>query len=241
MGYVRIEVEGYYIEKFINMCSERKIRIWNLKKEKGIKLYLNIGIRDFKRLKEICRKTKCKVKIKKKLGIPFILHRYKKRKIFVILLIIVSAAILVSSNYIWNIEINIEENKTIENFDSDLSKLGIKRGASKKDIDTNKIITEIRLKRNDISWLGIDIKGTNVIVNAVKADEKPAVIDNSDFCNIVATKGGIITKIIARNGTAVVKVGDTVEKGDLLIGGYIEGKYTGKRLLHSLRRSRSQN
>ena len=42
MGYVRIEVEGYYIERFINICTNRKILIWNLKREKGVKLYLNI-------------------------------------------------------------------------------------------------------------------------------------------------------------------------------------------------------
>ena len=33
IGYVRIEVEGYYIEKFINECRNNKIHIWNIKKE----------------------------------------------------------------------------------------------------------------------------------------------------------------------------------------------------------------
>ena len=45
LGYVRIEVEGYYIERFINICKTKKILIWNLKREKGVKLYLNIGIK----------------------------------------------------------------------------------------------------------------------------------------------------------------------------------------------------
>ena len=40
-GYVRIEVEGYYIERFINICTNNKILIWNLKREKGVKLYLS--------------------------------------------------------------------------------------------------------------------------------------------------------------------------------------------------------
>ena len=60
-GYVRIEVEGYYIERFINICQNKKILIWNLKRQKGVKLYLNIGIKDFKKLKAIARKTKCKI------------------------------------------------------------------------------------------------------------------------------------------------------------------------------------
>ena len=104
----------------------------------------------------------------------------------------------------------------------------------KNKIDTGKIINEIRLKRSDISWMGLDIKGTNAVVRIIKADEKPKLIDESDYCNIIAAKSGVITKIIAQNGTALVNVGDKVYKGDTLIAGYMEGKYTDKRYVHSL-------
>lgn len=234
LGYVRIEVEGYYIERFINICQNKKILIWNLKREKGVQLFFNIGISDFKKLKEISRKTNCKIKIKRKKGIPFILHRYKKRKIFAIFLIIIAFLVYTSSKYVWNIDIKVEENSKIENVKEDLESLGLKRGILKSKIDTDKIINELRLKRNDISWIGIDLKGTNAIVKIVKVHEKPELINNSDYCNIVAAKDGIITEIVAQNGTALVKPGDEVHKGDVLIAGYMEGKYTDKRYVHSL-------
>ena len=233
-GYVRVEVEGYYIERFINICQNKKILIWNLKRQKGVKLYLNIGIKDFKKLKAIARKTNCKIKIKKKKGIPFIMHKYKKRKIFAIFLILIAFAIYTSSKYVWNIEVQVEDNLKIEKIEEDLADLGLRKGMLKSKIETDKLINELRLKRNDISWIGIDLKGTNVIVKAVKADEKPDLLDNSDYCNIVASKSGVITNIIAQNGTAVVNVGDEVHKGDILIAGYMEGKYTNKRYVHSL-------
>ena len=53
LGYVRITVEGYYIERFINICTTNKILIRNLKREKGVKLHLNIGIQDFYRAIEV--------------------------------------------------------------------------------------------------------------------------------------------------------------------------------------------
>ena len=233
-GYVRVEVEGYYIERFINICQNKKILIWKLKREKGVKLNLNIGIKDFKKLKTIARKTNCKIKINKKKGIPFILHRYKKRKIFAIFLVIIAIAIYTSSKYVWNIEVQVEDNLQIEQIEEDLANLGLKKGVLKSKIETEKLINELRLKRNDISWIGIDLKGTNVIVKAVKSDEKPELIDDSEYCNIVASKFGTITKIIAQNGTAVVKIGEQVNKGDVLIAGYMEGKYTEKRYVHSL-------
>ena len=233
-GYVRVEVEGYYIERFINICQNRNILIWNLKREKGVKLYLNIGVRDFKKIKQISRKTNCKIKIKNKKGIPFIVHKYKKRKIFLIFLIIIIILIYSSSKYIWNIQVNVEDNLPVENIENDLYILGLKKGTLKSKIETDKIINEIRLKRNDISWMGIDIKGTNAIIKIVKADEKPKLVDDKDYCNIVAAKSGEIVKIIAQNGTALVKEGNQVKLGDVLIAGYMEGKYTDKRYVHSL-------
>ena len=79
IGYIRISVEGYYIERFINICRNNKIVIWNLKRDKNVKLELNIGIKDLKRLRRIVRQTKCKMKIIRKSGLPFLFNRYKKR------------------------------------------------------------------------------------------------------------------------------------------------------------------
>ena len=77
------------------------------------------------------------------------------------------------------------------------------------------------------------MKGTNAIVKVVKAESKPKIIDDEDYCNIVSDKRGIITKISAQNGTLAVKVGDTVDVGTVLINGWMEGKYTGIRYVHA--------
>ena len=57
-GFVNIHVEGYYIERFINMCRMQKIYLWNIEKKNDIYLNVNIGIEDFKKIKKIARKTK---------------------------------------------------------------------------------------------------------------------------------------------------------------------------------------
>lgn len=44
---------------------------------------------------------------------------------------------------------------------------------------------------------------------------------------------GIIVKVNALNGTPLVKEGDTVKQGSILVGGWLEGKYTGMRYVHA--------
>ena len=232
-GYVRIVVEGYYIERFINICRNRNYMMWNIKKSNDVQLALNVEIKNFKEICKIAKKTQCKVKIKAKRGLPFLLNKYKKRKLFALFLIVIVAIIFFSSHFVWNIEIIEENGLEIENIMEDIQEAGLTIGKSKKDIDTKEIINKVRLERDDIAWMGIELKGTNAIVRLVKADEKPEIVDEDEYCNIVSDKNGVITKINAQDGTPNVKVGDTVSVGDVLINGWMEGKYTGIRYVHA--------
>ncbi len=233
LGYVNIEVEGYFIERFINICNSKKIFLWNMKRKHSTIIRLNIGIRDFKRIKEVAKKTKCRVKIQKKRGIPFILHKYKKRKIFAIFFILLIIAVIALSNFIWNIEVTGNNKISTEEIIKDLADDNFKIGTSKTNLNTKNIIDKIRLKRSDLAWMGIEIKGTNAVVKIVEADLKPDIIKEEEYCNIVATKDAMIVKINAQNGTAVVKEGDIVTKGTVLIQGWLEGQFTGIRYVHA--------
>ena len=233
LGYLKLSVEGYYIERFINICKNNKITIWNLKRNKEIELYLNVRISEFKKICEIAKKTKCKIKIKNKKGIPFLLHKYKKRKIFLILLILITCFIGFSSNFVWNVEIKEENGQKLGNIEKDIENAGLKTGILKSKVKTKEIINNIRLQRKDVAWIGIELKGTNAIVKLVKADEKPEIIDENEYCSIISNKSGIITKISAQTGTANVKVGDIVKENDVLINGWMEGKFTGIRYVHA--------
>ncbi len=232
-GYVNIKVEGFFVERFINMCLAQDIFLWNIKYENNVLVKLKISVADFKKIKKIAKKTKSKVKIETKVGLPFFLYHYRKRKIFLILACIVFLLIFILTRFVWNIEITGTKNISVEELRAVLKEEGIKEGILKNSIETEEVINTIRLKREDIAWIGIKIKGTNVIVEVVEAKEKPEVIDETKICNIVAKKSATISKIIVQNGTARVSVGDAVNAGDLLVEGVMEGQYTGSRQVNA--------
>ena len=195
-------------------------------------MYAKVGLADYKKLRQIAKKTKSKVKIQSRKGLPFILHKYRKRKIFLALFMVIIIGIIISSNYIWNIEVVGNVNISTREIIQSLEASGLTIGTSKNDIDTDTIINKIRLSRDDVAWIGITVKGTNAIVKVKEADKAPNILDENKYCNIIADKTGMITKINVQNGMATVKVGDIVEKGMTLVNGYLEGKYTGTRYVH---------
>lgn len=232
-GYVTIRVEGFFIERFINICISKKILLHNIQREKSTLLYANISINNYRRIKEVAKKTKTTVKITNKVGLPFVVHKYRKRKIFGAFFLIILVGIIVLSNYIWNIDIEGNINIKEEEILRLLEENGLYIGIAKDNIDTKSIINKIRLSRKDIGWIGINIEGTNAIIKVKEADIAPELIDKDEYCNIVSDKEGIITQINVQNGTAVVKEGDIIKKGDLLVEGTMQGTYSDKRYVHS--------
>ena len=232
-GYLNIEIEGYYIERFINTCISKNIFLWGIKRSRATILQANIGAEDFKEGIKIAKKHGCRVKIKSKNGFPFIRKKYKKRKIFMTSCLIVLFSIYILSKFVWNIEITGCSKISQEEIMEYLKEDGLKIGVLKNKVNTEEIINKIRYQREDVAWVGIDLDGTNAKVEIVEAESKPEIIDENDYCNIIANKDGIVEKISAQNGTPMVKVGDEVKKGDVIIAGWLEGKYTGKNYVNA--------
>ena len=233
-GYIRITVEGYFIERFINICTQKNILLWNTKTVGTTIMKTNISISDFRKLHVIAKKTKCRIKIKEKKGLPFFFERYKKRKILAILLVILIATMIIISNFVWNIQIECDGEINKDEIQAILEKNGLKIGALKEELDTSKIARSIRYEREDIAWVGVSFKGTNAIVELIKAEQKPEIIQENEYCSIISDKEGIITKINVQNGTAAVKVGDLIKNGTTLVNGWLQGKYTGIRYVHAI-------
>lgn len=233
LGYVNIVVEGFFIERFINTCISKKIFFWKTNRMKSTVFSANIGVRNYKEVVKIAKKCQCRIRITNKKGIPFLLNKYRKRKIFVVTLGIIILGIITIFNFIWNIEIKgVDEIKQREIMEF-IQNEGIDIGKYKNNIDLQSLINKIRIQRDDIAWVGMEIKGTNLIVDVVEADKKPEIINEDECCNVVADKDGIIVKVKAQNGTPAVEEGTTVKKGDILIQGWLEGKHTENRYVHA--------
>ena len=80
-GYVKIRVEGYSPERFLNICNANGILLWGV--EKDDKYYIMyMAAKDFKCIRPFVRKTGTKIILLEKHVLPFFLFRFRKRKMF---------------------------------------------------------------------------------------------------------------------------------------------------------------
>ena len=204
-GYVNISVWGFFVERFLNLALKDDIKLWNLKRDVDLEVKASVSIFDYKKLVKIAKKTGCKISIVKKVGIPFLLLKYKKRKAFAIFSIMIAIFIYLYGLHVWNIEIVGDFTFPIEDIKSELIMENVRIGALKNALDVPRIKNNIYMRRHDIAWIGISFKGTKAIVEIVEANLKK--IDEFDKvpCNIICTKDGVVQKINVLEGTAIVE------------------------------------
>lgn len=219
-GILCIHIQGIAPERFVNLCCNKKIFIWDLKKvNDGYQFH--ILAKNYKKLKPIARKTKIVPKIIKKTGLVFILHRYKKRTGFFAGFILCMCLVYIFSLFIWDISILGGSKYTSQAMVKFLNGNDVYTGVKKEKVDCQEIEETIRLTYKDIGWVSAEIRGTRLIIKLTETNMPAPAKIAIDPSHMVATKDAIIKTIITRSGTPMVQEGDVVKKGDVLVSGII--------------------
>ncbi len=204
------------------MCGKRNILIWDLKAvEDGYFFY--ISIEAYKSLRPIIKKTRTKVVIVEKHGMPFQLFRYRGRKMFVLGILFFFGIMFYTSGFIWNIEINgnsyLSENTVLEF----LNEKNADFGAKIANINCEQLEEDLRTAYPEVLWTSVKIYGTKLTVDMRESllPEQSYLPKEEEICDIVAAKDGIITYMITRQGTPVAGIGTEVKQGDCLVSGEI--------------------
>ena len=218
-GYLKVCFYGEFPEKVLNFCADKGISFWGAKSvDKGITVF--ISIKDFYSLPAAIKGSKIRVHIEKKYGFPFIFSRYKKRWGLFVGVIIFVAFLEVMSSFIWIIDINGNDKVKNEEIIVALREMGIYEGVQKDKISAKNDSQRLLLKMDKLAWASLNIEGSRLTVNVTETQKKED--KNNRPCNLKAEFDGVIKKIDLKSGNSVVKVGDTVKKGDVLVSGIIE-------------------
>lgn len=233
-GYVIIRVEGLTLERLLNLAAKYDIYLWDIKRHSHIVLEMKSTTKGFKELRNIVKKVGCRVEIKEKKGFPFLLLKLKERKMLTIGFLLFCIAIFLLSSTVWKIEIQGNEQTPREEIISFLKANNISIGKLKYRLDKEIIKEKLVYEYDYFSFVSVNMKGTKLTIDVKEEDLPPEKVDKSYPCHIVAKKKGIIMKVVARKGKAIVEKGEVVTPGEILITGAITKEFpAGFLLVHA--------
>lgn len=215
-GTVTFKVSGPMPEKFINLCMLEKKNIVSISKRDN-DFIVCMGLKDFFCIRPLVRKSKNRIQVIGYWGLPFITRRIKKRKMLVIggALFLIVINILIS--YIWFIDVVGMKDVPVRKIKDCVYQYGLKPGVLKEEVNAKFIENQILLSIPEVAWVSINFTGTRAVVEIVEKTV-PKEVDKAPG-DIIASKDGIIIEVIALAGQSMVKKGDTVKKGDILVKG----------------------
>ena len=221
-GYVVLLLIGKEPERFLNLCSANGIVIWELlHRDDGYQM--RMSVRDYFRLRPLCRKTRSRVKILQKRGMPFFFQKSRKRKAFFLGICLFAGILYFLSCFVWNIHVDGNYTNSTYSILEFLDTIGIWHGILKRQVNCGEIAAAIREEFSNVTWVSAKLQGTRLILELKEnvdgyREEKEA---DPSPCDLIASGEGEIVSIFTRSGVPMVKAGDTCQKGDVLVSGCI--------------------
>ena len=220
-GFLELSVSGDQLERFLNLCHARAVSLERIRYLSEKKITTRISINDFRKLLPIHRKTRVRIHILKKIGLPFLLLRIQKRKCFTAGFLLCVVLLLWLSGHIWNIHIDGNVKNSTPQLLEFLDQQGITHGIRKNQVNCTRIADLLRKNYPDITFVSARVQGTRLLLTIQEENLTEDIQQTNSPCNLISDLDGKIVNMVIRNGTPLVKTGDICKQGDILVSGEV--------------------
>ena len=171
-------------------------------------------------------------------GIPAILRRYKRRPGLLCGALIFFTLLRLSTLFVWDVSVSGNDKIGDAEITALLKDYGFGIGSYIPGVDFHELCNACLIGRDDIAWIAVNLSGTTaevVVIESIVPDRSNE--NNGSPANMVAARDGYVVRTEVRAGQPEVKVGQTVKKGQLLIGGVWETGRTDERKVYKFIRA----
>lgn len=216
-GMVTAQISGVDIAEFINKCTKEGIFLTKSIPEQD-SFIVSVRSHEAKKLMRVVRGNKGRIKILKKEGWIFSWLKIRRKQGLFWGLVLIAGLLYLALGHIWSYDISGNVRYSNDEVIALVQKYGLNQGVSKKNLRLEDTAQEILKDYNgDIAWIWLGTHGTVLEVRIKEMDRTNTDYDKA--ADIIAADDAVVTDILPLSGEAVVKAGDAVSKGDILIKG----------------------
>ena len=221
-GYVRIHIKSISPEHFLERCRIRGIFLWELVCLKKGEYQCCLSLKDVYRLKDCARGTGVRLHICVRRGLPFFLHRNRKRWYAAAGFLSFFLLLYLMSLFVWDIHFQGNHHYTTDTLVRYLYTQDIRYGMKKKNVDCEALEAGMRESFPQITWVSARVSGTRLVIQ-IKENKiiQDKMTEKEEVCDLVSNVNGTITYIMVRQGIPKVKKGEEIEPGQILVSGRV--------------------
>jgi len=217
---VVLTVEGLMLERLIDRAVLEGARFSKVRRTGRRQLTIETDSRGAAAIKALAERYRLDCKIISLGGISAGMAWLKRRATVAAAFITAAALCALFFSHIWTIEIDLIRGDSLPpGTESVLADSGILKGAYAGAADT--ALAAVRLMALEgCAHASVTRRGVRVVVEIACEEPQPELYSIESSGDLVAVRDGIVASVNVKSGTAMVKPGDTVRKGQVLIAGY---------------------
>ena len=232
-GWCELRVRGALPAAFLNRCARCGVELLCAEAEDPVTLLVRIRSRDRKRAERLAARCQCTATLSAVGGAGVFGRRLLRRSAAVLGLLLALALLCASRCFLWEITVTGNETVPTGRVLDALADCGVDLGCFWPGLTSDNLRSELLVRLPELAWATVNVYGSRAEVLVRERVPKPAIWRARDPTDLTAKHAGFVTKVLALNGTALVRPGSAVDAGEVLIAGYADSAFGGRRTLHA--------
>mgnify|MGYP000846466765 CR=1 FL=1 len=216
-GMVELRLPPQCSGELLRQFSEAGVALYGVRRQKD-GLYLWIMLDDFGVSQHLLRQCRCPFHVQRRRGIPFAISRLKRRRGLWLGGILCFAMVYLLLSFLWGYEVSGNVLYSDAHMIALVQEYGLLPGARSDKFDYEAIQKQIVLEHPEFTWILLRPSGTTLTIQV--KERLPDVTQQPVEGSIVAKADGRITELLVFRGTPLVKRGQWVQEGQVIIGGW---------------------
>ncbi len=223
-GMLELEIIGSEPERFLNLVLSRELEISGVRWDGQGRLFLWLSLPDVYRLRELCRLSHCRFKIRHRVGLPFVLAFLRRRPVLPIAVLLCLPLLCWLSSLVLYLEVESPYPLTAQQ-EQYLLQLAAEAGvcphASRWGMDLEQAEEYLRAQEPTLIFAEIEEHGSRLVISVVYRIDVTDPDQQKLPGDVIATADGVIRQILVQRGRPLVQPGSVVRQGDVLISGQV--------------------
>lgn len=217
VGYAEVCAEGMEGERFLSLCRKADVDLWRIRRTASGVLEFRAYEYALPLLEKPAAQCGIALRIDRKGLLPWI-RRYRFRPGLFVGAVLYLFLIWFLSLFIWSVEIPGTDSVRSAQIRQDLLLAGFGPGSFSPAVDYKGLRYQLSLADPEIAFVSVNKTGCRAVVE-VRYGSKIPELAESEPCNLVASRDGVIVSVLVLDGVRYVQKGQAVRQGDLLVGG----------------------
>ncbi len=218
-GMVRLEILSADPLGFLRLLT---VPVFDVEQVDALQYRFSVARQDFKAVRKLAKKRGDALRPVGFAGLYWRLKGLLKRPVLVLGMAFLLAVSLWVPGRVFFVQVEGNEHVPTLQIIEKAQSCGIGFGASRREVRSEIIKNNLLSAMPELQWAGVNTRGCVAVITVKERDDPDKEQPNDGVSSIVAVRDGIVGELTVEQGSALVKPGQAVKAGEVLISGYTD-------------------